>query len=177
MNSAVQDLIQSLRLESHPEGGYYRETYRAPGQIPQSVLPRRFNGNRAFSTAILFLLESGSFSGFHRLAADECWHFYQGLPLHIYVLEQGASLTVVKLGSNPREGEVFQAVIPAGRWFAAKPIGTEGFSLTGCTVAPGFDFQDFDMGEADALAKEFPGHAELIRSLTRPPTATSPPTP
>lgn len=164
---AVQDLIQHLRLEPHPEGGYYRETYRSPGEIPHAALPPGFTGDRVFCTAIYFLLESGGFSAFHRLKSDECWHFYQGVALHVYVLEPTGALTTIRLGPDPQKGDVFQAVVPAGRWFASRPAEPGGYSLVGCTVAPGFDFADFEMGVAASLAEAFPQHEELIRQLSR----------
>ncbi|TDW97230.1 cupin domain-containing protein [Dinghuibacter silviterrae] len=163
----VQDLVRQLALKPHPEGGYYRETYRSPGQVPQAALARRFGGDRAYSTAIYYLLESGHFSGFHRIASDECWHFYQGVPLHIYVLEANGTVTTIRLGSRLDKGEVFQAVVPAGRWFSARPGEPDGYCLVGCTVAPGFEFDDFEMAVAEDLVKQFPGHEALIRELCR----------
>ena len=162
MPSSAAALVRHLQLLPHPEGGYYRETYRSSGRIPGEVLPASFSGERNYSTAIYFLLEGGQYSAFHRIASDECWHFYQGIPLHIYVLHPSGELETIVLG-NP----VFQAVVPAGCWFASRPSEPEGFCLVGCTVAPGFDFADFEMAAAETLAGKYPAHASLIRELCR----------
>lgn len=158
----VKDLVERLQLRSHPEGGYYRETYRSPGQIAQNALPRRFGGDRAYSTAIYFLLESGDFSGFHRIPSDECWHFYEGVPLNIYVLETNGTLSTLRIGPGN-----YQAVVASAHWFAARPAEPDGHSLVGCTVAPGFEFADFEMAVADDLVKQYPGHESIIRELCR----------
>jgi uncharacterized protein len=164
------ELIQYLGLLPHPEGGYYKETYRSNGWVAKDALPNRFKGDRAYSTAIYFLLEQGQCSVFHRIQSDECWHHYQGGTLDIFVLDPGEGLQVIRLGKQLEEGEVFQAWVPAGRWFASRPASGTDFVLVGCTVAPGFDFADFDMASAGELAAEFPENADLIRELTAPQT-------
>jgi predicted cupin superfamily sugar epimerase len=161
------ELVGYLGLTPHPEGGFYKETYRSEGWVAQDALPNRFKGNRAYSTAIYFLLEMGQFSAFHRIQSDECWHHYQGGALEIFVLEPAVGLQIIRLGKEMGKGEVFQAVVPAGRWFASRPVATTGYALVGCTVAPGFDFADFEMARADQLVSEFPAHADLIRALCR----------
>ncbi len=167
----AQHYIQSLNLQPHPEGGYFAETYRSAEEIPQAALPERFSGARAFGTAIYFLLESHNVSAMHRIQADEIWHFYAGGPLDVFVINADASLTTIRLGNDPTKGEVFQAVVPAGCWFGSKPVGgttAEGtdFSLVGCTVAPGFDFADFEMADPATLLAEFPQHREVIENLS-----------
>jgi predicted cupin superfamily sugar epimerase len=162
------DLVRRLQLLPHPEGGYYRETYRSAEQVTVACLPSRFSGSRAFSTAIYFLLEPGQFSAFHRIQADEVWHFYSGSPLHVYVIHPNGELETIRLGQDLENGSVLQAVVPAGCWFASRPAG-EGFSLVGCTVAPGFDFADFELAEQEVLSRQFPQHQALITSLCRPP--------
>ncbi len=164
---SVGELVNKLEMQNHPEGGWYKETYRAAESIDKAALPSRFSGNRAFSTAIYFLLPAGVFSAFHRIQSDECWHFYEGLPLFIHVIHPNGKLELIKLGRDLKNGESFQAVVPAGSWFASVPAGDEGHSLTGCTVAPGFDFADFEMAEAEKLAAQFPPHEILIRALCR----------
>ncbi|BFM40669.1 cupin domain-containing protein [Synechocystis sp. LKSZ1] len=155
---ALQTLIDHLQLSPHPEGGYFRETYRAPESIPQSVLPPRFQGERQFSTAIYFLLPEGGISCLHRIAADEVWHFYLGGPLTIVQMHPDQGLKTTQLGPDLLAGEILQWVVPAGWWFGAYcPLGS-GYSLVGCTVAPGFDFADFEMAERQALQAEMGHH-------------------
>ncbi|ACT95141.1 cupin domain-containing protein [Dyadobacter fermentans] len=159
--------IEKLNLLPHPEGGYYAETYWAPETIPQHALPARFGGDRAFSTGIYFLLESHNFSAFHRIQADEMWHFYAGEALEVFVIdEKTGELTVIRLGNDPDNGETFQAVVPAGAWFGSRPAAGSSYALVGCTVAPGFDFADFEMAACDALTQQYPQHAALIAGLT-----------
>ena len=162
-----KEIIERFKLSPHPEGGYYRENYRSLEIIPKSFLPKRFKGERNYSTAIYFLLEQGNFSGFHRIQSDECWHFYSGGRLNIYVIQLNGRLDVIKLGSDILSGEQFQAVVPAGCWFASEPAPGTEYTFTGCTVAPGFDFNDFEMGAFDHLSKQFPQHRDIIRKLCR----------
>src|SRR5512140_3425383 len=96
----AQQLIQQYALQPHPEGGWYKETYKSAELIQASALPARFVGARAFSTAIYFLLEQGNFSAFHRIKSDECWHFHAGDPLDVYILRQDGILDVIHLGSD-----------------------------------------------------------------------------
>jgi predicted cupin superfamily sugar epimerase len=148
---------EHLQLQPHVEGGFFRETYRSAAM----------SGNRNASTGIFFLLENHVFSAFHRIASDEMWHFYDGNPLNIYEITPDGHLTVHKLGLNMHLGECPQLVIKAGSWFASRVAGEAGFTLVGCTVAPGFDFADFEMGDRAALLAAYPAHAELIQQLTR----------
>lgn len=158
--------VQAFHMQPHPEGGYFAETYRASETIPQSALPERFGGDRAFSTAIYFLLESHHVSALHRIASDEVWHFYAGGALEIFVITLTGELSVIRLGNNPDQGEVFQAVVPAGCWFGSAPARGVDFSLVGCTVAPGFDFSDFEMASREQLLTAFPMHSAVIEKLT-----------
>lgn len=163
----VQELIQRYQLQPHPEGGWYKEMYKSKEQIPANALPERFSGDRAFSTAIYFLLEAGNFSAFHRIKSDECWHFYTGDPLWVYVIHKDGKLEIIPLGSNYTKGELFQYIVPANCWFASRPAPKSQFCLVGCTVAPGFDFADFDLADANQLSKEFPEHENIIKELCR----------
>ncbi|MFZ9388043.1 MAG: cupin domain-containing protein [Chitinophagaceae bacterium] len=160
-------LIEQYQLEPHPEGGWYRQTYKSPEMIQASGLPARFGGDRPFSTAIFFLLEQGNFSAFHRIQSDECWHFYDGDPLEIYMLKQGDILETIILGRQPEKGQLFQFVVPAGCWFASRPAKNSAYCFTGCTVSPGFDFADFELADGETLSHIYPKHAELIRELCR----------
>jgi predicted cupin superfamily sugar epimerase len=166
-NSDAQYWITHLGLARHPEGGWFRETYRAGESIPEAGLPSRFPGKRPFSTAILFLLERGDISALHRLKSDEIWHFHEGTPLAVHVITPAGDYLKILLGGDPENGEQFQAVVPAGCWFGAEPAGSGDFALVGCTVAPGFDFNDFEMARRTELKSLFPDHAALIRRLAR----------
>ncbi|CAG5071814.1 hypothetical protein DYBT9623_03798 [Dyadobacter sp. CECT 9623] len=160
--------IEKYNLLPHPEGGYYAETYRSAEVIAQQALPSRFGGARTFSTGIYFLLESHNFSAFHRIQADEMWHFYAGEALEVFVINtKTRQLEIIRLGNNPENGETFQAVVPAGTWFGSRPAKGSTYALVGCTVAPGFDFQDFEMADREILKAEFPEFSELIGELTR----------
>ena len=163
---AAEHWIDRLNLEPHPEGGWYRQTYRAMLMLPQSALPG-FTGDRAASTAIYFLLAGDQFSAFHRLRSDEVWHFYAGSGLVVHVIEPGGQYNELLLGSDATSGEQFQAVVPAGCWFGSSLRQPNTYALVGCTVAPGFDFADFEMAERDALTAQFPQHRSIIARLTR----------
>ena len=163
----MNDLIAALNLQPHPEGGWYRETYRAPETVASSALPERFDGQRSHATAIYFLLNSESFSALHRLKSDELWHFYSGSPLTVHVIHADGRYTPIKLGPDLAQGETFQAVVPHGCWFGATVDTPDCYALVGCSVAPGFDFADFEMADRESLSEEFPQHTELIARLTR----------
>jgi predicted cupin superfamily sugar epimerase len=159
--------IERLQLEAHPEGGYFRQTYKADLVVPKQALPAGFGGARAVSTAIYFLLENRNFSAFHRLRSDEVWHFYAGEPLAVHVLEAQGLYSRILLGHDFEAGQVLQAVIPAGCWFASHVADWDSFALVGCTVAPGFDFEDFELAKREELVARYPQHRELIERLTR----------
>ncbi|NSL87916.1 cupin domain-containing protein [Chitinophaga solisilvae] len=167
MHNTAAQWREHLNLESHVEGGSFRETYRSEWMLDMSTLPAGMSGNRNASTSIYFLLEEGQFSAFHRIAADEIWHFYDGQTLMIYEIAPGGDLQVHKLGRNPAAGEQLQVVITAGNWFASRVEIPGAFALTGCTVAPGFDFADFELADRTTLQAAYPQHAALIASLTR----------
>lgn len=160
--------IEKLGLSTHVEGGSFKETYRSTGTIPKEVLPASFGGDTHYGTGIYFLLQHKQFSAFHKIASDEMWHFYDGDTLSIYEIEANGNLITHKLGRNLQAGETFQCVIKAGNWFGSRCEVPDGFSLVGCTVAPGFDFRDFELANQQALIQQFPQHKELIISLTYP---------
>ncbi len=157
-------LIERFALLPHPEGGYFRETYRAPLRVARET----DGASRHASTAIYYLLCDGAFSTWHRIRADEVWHFYAGDPLDVLMLDEQDGLVVHRLG-NPllHAGAVSQAVVPAGRWFGAACADPAGFAFVGCTVAPGFEFAEFEIGDAAALTRRFPEHAAAIARLVR----------
>lgn len=160
-------LIQQLHMLPHPEGGFYKETYRSTEIIRADALPERFPGARSMATAIYFLLEAGNFSALHRIASDECWHFYAGGPLLVQVIHPDGKAESIVLGNDPAAGQLFQYVVPAGCWFGSEPAPGSTFSLVGCTVAPGFDFADFELATAAQLLMEYPQHETLIRRMCR----------
>lgn len=155
---AAEYWIERLGLKPHPEGGYYAQTYRAAQTLP--------NG-RPVATAIYFLLEHDNFSALHRLSSDEMWHFYAGDPLTVHLIEPEGSYRTLRLGPGLEPGQSFQGVVPAGCWFGATVERPGGYALVGCTVAPGFDFADFELAEREALTRLYPQHRTLIERLTR----------
>jgi predicted cupin superfamily sugar epimerase len=159
--------IKHLKLSSHPEGGYYRETHKADLTIRQAALPAGFHGDRPASTAIYFLLAETNFSAFHRLASDELWHFYAGDCLVVYVIDPEGKLSELYLGHRPEDGESFQVLVKAGCWFGSRLKHGGGFALVGCTVAPGFEFADFELAKRSELSAAYPQHKGLIKELTR----------
>jgi predicted cupin superfamily sugar epimerase len=159
--------IEHLGLLRHPEGGWFRETYRSAETIPLGGLPERFDEERSISTAICFLLEQGDISALHRIKSDEVWHFYAGAPLKVHMISPGGERSMFLLGRDVAEGERLQAVVPAGCWFGAELAAGGDYALVGCTVAPGFDFNDFEMADRNECMTMFPDHAEFVLRLTR----------
>ena len=159
--------IEKLRLNPHPEGGYYRQTYKSELLIPADSLPGHW-GPRAASTAIYFLLEAENFSAFHRLRSDELWHFYAGSSLLVHVIDQAGAYSRLLLGCDPDAGQAFQAIVPAGHWFASHVADWKSWALVGCTVSPGFDFADFEIAKRTDLIGQHPEHETIIQRLTPP---------
>jgi predicted cupin superfamily sugar epimerase len=159
--------IETLQLGRHIEGGAYRRTYCSTLNLPQDQLPEHFNGPRPAATAIYFLLQKDQFSAMHRIASDELWHFYYGDPLIVYEINASGFLTEHLLGNQPGNKQSFQCVIRAGSWFGSAVKDGGGYSLVGCTVAPGFDFADFELAERASLLQLYPQHAAIITRLTR----------
>lgn len=158
--------IEHLQLIPHPEGGYYKEVYRASESIPHSALPERFSGSRSFATSIYYLLEQGDFSAFHRIHSDETWHFYAGGSLEVVMLHSG-SHEIITLGSQIADGECLQYTVPAGVWFASRPKALAPYALVGCSVSPGFDFADFELADRAELLSAYPDSHAIISALTR----------
>ena len=159
--------IEKLKLEPHPEGGYFRQTYKSDLMVPVTALPAGFGGPRAVSTGIYFLLEGDNFSALHRLRSDEMWHFYAGSALAVHMISPEGEHSVISLGTDLEAGQVPQAVVPAGCWFASHVADWKSWALVGCTVAPGFEFAEFELGKWEELVQEFPQHREIVRRLTR----------
>ena len=156
-----------LELLPHPEGGFYKEVYRSRESYSADGLPQRFEGGRAFATAIYYLLQAGDFSAFHRIKSDEIWHHYDGGDLELCMIDQSGALSRHRLGHRHADA-LPMLVVPHGCWFAARPASGTDYVLCGCTVAPGFDFSDFEMATRDGLLQHYPQHAESIEQLTRP---------
>ena len=152
--SPASEIVTRFGLIPHPEGGYYKETYRSAETVLHTGLPERFTGDRAFSTAIYFLLEKGNFSAFHKIKSDECWHFYAGQTLLIHIVHLNGKLETIQLGSDWMRGETFQYVVPANCWFASEPAQYTDYAFTGCTVAPGFEFADFSFLRDDTTLSQ-----------------------
>jgi len=163
----IEEIIKLLNLTPHPEGGYYRETYRSSGTIPESSLPSGIKGERSYSTAIYFLLTSENFSAFHKIKQDEIWHFHEGSSLEIHIISGNGNYSKAVLGLNLSKGEAPQVIIPAGNWFAANVIEENSYSLVGCTVSPGFDFNDFELADKNKLLAKFPRFSEIITKFTK----------
>lgn len=156
-----------LALQPHPEGGYYCESYRSPTRI---TLPQ---GERHCSTAIYYLLVGTQISRLHRLRADEVWHFYQGVGLWVHELTFTGEHHIHRLGMDLAQGYRPQVVISAGHWFCAEvapgpeePGDRDRTCLVGCTVSPGFEFADFEIGDRTTLLAQYPQHQALIERFT-----------
>jgi len=158
--------IKLLELQPHPEGGYFKEVYRSGEMILPEGLPERFRKQRSISTSIYFLLEGDQVSNFHRLHSDEIWHFYKGCGVNIFVIDNSGKLSEVRLGKNIGNRENLQVVIKNNHWFAAELIDKSSFCLLGCTVSPGFDFDDFELAERKQMIKKYPQHQKLIERFS-----------
>lgn len=164
----AEQIRKHLKLQPHPaEGGYFVETYRAEHSLSPDALPPGYPGARAASTAIYYLLTPDSFSAMHRLRGDEIFHFYLGDPVELLQINTNGVGEVFVLGQDIVSGMKPQHVVPGGAWQGSR-LGTDGkYALLGTTVAPGFDYQDFEIGEREELVAKFPQWAEMIKALTR----------
>lgn len=168
MNNTMNgnQIITLFDLTKHPEGGYYKETYRSKGEILSENLGNNFEGNRNYCTSIYFLLTSDTFSAFHKISQDEIWHFYTGTPLKLHLISPDGNYSFVLIGNNFLNDEIPQFTVPAHYYFAAEVVEKDSFSFVGCTVSPGFDFRDFVLPSCEELSKEFPEHTKIIAQLT-----------
>ena len=157
--------IETLNLQPHPEGGWYKEVYRSIEKYPYG--DGNFPSERNYCTAIYFLITTGKFSAFHRIKSDETWHFYAGDALEVIEIDAGGNLKKTVIGNNISIGNKLQYTVPAGIWFGSRVSSGGVFSLVGCTVSPGFDFRDFEMAERQKLLQDFPQHKNIINDLTR----------
>jgi hypothetical protein len=158
--------IEVLGLAPHPEGGHYRETYRSSGRLTKRRRDAGYPEGRSFSTAIYYLLRSGEVSRLHRLRSDEIFHHYRGSALTLHVFHHDGAYRTVPVGGDLERGERLQAVVPAGCWFGATVEAPDAYALVGCTVAPGFEYADFELGRRDDLLVVHPRHRAIIERLT-----------
>jgi hypothetical protein len=168
--TTAASLIERLGLVPLPdEGGHYRETWRADENAPADALPARYRGGRAFGTAILYLLTSDpySFSALHRLPTDEVYHFYLGDPVEMLLLRPDGVSETVTLGSDVLGAEKVQFVVPRGVWQGSRVAPGGSWALLGTTMAPGFEFADYEPGDREELIARYPEAGERIRDLTR----------
>lgn len=171
----ADSLIAHLELSPHPEGGFYRRSYCSAELVPSKALPCGMRGPRPLSTAILFLLKEGQYSRLHRIRQDELWHFYLGGPLRLAQIDPHGLNREILLGPDLLNGQHPQYAVPAGHWFGATPAPGSAFSLVGCTVAPGFDFADLDLGCREKLLAAYPEAAACIGEFCPPaPPQTQP---
>lgn len=152
----AKELIEKLALIPHPEGGFYKETYRSEGKV----------GDRNLMTAIYFLICSNNISRFHRIKSDEMWYYHAGSALDVHTLDKENGHQIHKVGIDFSKGESPQLLVPANTIFGSTLGGESEFSLVSCTVAPGFDFADFELFTADELLVEFAAFEEVIRKMT-----------
>ncbi|MDZ7719964.1 MAG: cupin domain-containing protein [Balneolaceae bacterium] len=165
MKLRISELIDRLNLKSHPEGGYYTEVYRSDGIIETDK--DDFPDGRHYSTSIYYLLGSDDQSQFHRIKSDEVWHHYEGSPITIHLISQSGTYRKLNVGKDLEAGQKPQHIVPAGYWFGVTVDDPDRFALCGCTVSPGFDFDDFELADRDDLLAQFPDHEEIIKKLTQ----------
>lgn len=163
----INTIITKLNLKPHPEGGFYAETYRAIGKT--HFTDSHFAGEkRHYATGIYFLLNNENFSAWHRIKSDEMWHYYYGTaPLLVHEIDTDGNYFITELGNNPIDIFKPQYVVKAGHWFASEIKNRNGFALVGCTVSPGFDFEDFELANRESLILQYPRHSKMIERLTR----------
>jgi len=164
----VEKLKQILGLKPLPqEGGFYVESYRSGEKLAAALLPSRYSGDRCLGTAIYFLLTPGTFSALHKLASDEIYHFYLGDPVELLLLRKHDTSEVVNLGTDLANGMRPQIVVPRETWQGSRLVPGGSFALLGTTMAPGFEFADFELAKRDVLVARYPAFSELIQKLTR----------
>lgn len=161
MVQSAEKIIKLLGLIKHPEGGFYKETYRSSTETEFEG----FEGQRNVATGIYYLLEQDDFSAFHRIKSDETWHFYDGEPLEVIEIDSEGELTLTLIGNDLMMGDIPQYTVKAGNWFCARSRGE--FSFVGCTVYPGFDFKDFEMAKRNELLAQYPECSDVINLFTK----------
>lgn len=166
MEKSSEYWIRSLDLQAHPEGGYFKETYRSPDLIEADALPERYQAERACAAAIYFLLPGDQVSKFHRLQCDELWAYHAGESLTVYLIDLSGELHQMTLGPHLDKGEQAQILLPHHVWFGAKVNKKNAYTLLSCFTAPAFDFDDFELAERQSLIACYPEHRDIIEMLT-----------
>ena len=163
LNKHAKLWIKKLKLEKHPEGGYFTNTYASDKKID---FPD-FDGFRSTCTAIYYLLTGNQFASFHIMKSDEIWHFYSGSSLTLHMIDSKGEMEQILVGPNFNRGERFQVIIKSGCWFAASINNKNSYSLVGCTVSPGFDYRDWKLGDRKKLLEQYPQHKKIIKKYTK----------
>ncbi|MEH7393070.1 cupin domain-containing protein [Bacillus sp. JJ1474] len=161
----AQYFVSKLGLEPHPEGGFYKRTFESGEKTSDQELTVNFEGKRKLYTSIYFLLTSNDVSHFHRLKSDELWYYHAGSSLTIHIIHENSEYEEIKLGLNLDKGEVPQALVPKNAIFGSSVMEEDTFSLVGCMVSPGFEFQDFELFTQDDLLTKYPAHKDIIKKL------------
>ncbi len=163
----ASELAEKLRLEPHPEGGFFREVYRSQDHIPAEALPERYPEKKSFCTSIYYLITADAFSAMHRLKSDEILHFYAGAPALVFMIFPDGTSRELELSNNISGGALPQIIVPGNVWFGIRVKGSGEYTLTGTTVTPGFDFDDFELAERKELTLAYPQHSQEIKQFTR----------
>lgn len=165
---SAEEVKRLLHLQPHPrEGGWFVQTYASEERVPADNFGGRYGSARRTATAIYYLLEPGTFSEMHRLASDEIFHHYAGEPVEMLQLLDGGAHRRIVIGKDIAEGQQPQVLVPHGVWQGSRLLEPAGWALLGCTVSPGFEYEDYEGGRYQELSRDWPGQAELIRQLTR----------
>lgn len=169
MMKNAQYWIEKLEMIQHPEGGYFKETFRAKESMEAEHLPGRYSTARTISTSIYFLLTTESVSNFHRLNSDEIWHYHTGGAARIHMISPEGVYSYQDIGDSLENNQHLQVIIPRHSWFAAEVI-SDDYILVGCTVAPGFEFEDFELAQRRTLTNEYPDLSDLVKRFTTEPS-------
>ncbi|GGH02037.1 hypothetical protein GCM10011416_21000 [Polaribacter pacificus] len=163
----VNQIVEKLGLVPHPEGGYYKETYRSIESFHPENLDKSYTGKRNYSTCIYFLLTSSDFSAFHKIKQDEIWHFHEGSSIKLHTISEKGTHKEYLIGNDLLNGQEPQLVVYGNHWFAASVVEKNSYALVSCTVSPGFDFSDFILPTRDQLITKYPEHKQLITEYTQ----------
>lgn len=165
ISSEVKKLIDKYEMQSHPEGGWFKESYRSDLVLKENSLPSCFNGDRNSTTSIYYLLTNKTFSAFHRIQSPEVWYFHKGMPLLIHMINKSGEYFKIEL--SDKESGVLQYTVERNIWFAAELKEGYGYGFVGCSVSPGFDFQDFKLAAKSDMLTEFPHHKLIIDRMCK----------